>query len=617
MRAQVAALQTQLQTLNGQIASLLARNADLQAQLDALKVGNKIAQPSITDVSAQLPRNPGSLKPRPLDQIKYVVLNHTAVDPSVGVDRLAAAHQKRWGAILYQYFIAADGTILQTNPLDQSVDLTQPWPGQAVNIAIAGDFTAQVPTDAQLAAAAQLSAWLLQELKLPVDAVKGASELIPTQSPGIQWLQGQNWKGLLLARIADVQKAAGPGAPIDSATVQASARSSQPVAAGAQPGAGQHHRLDGRTRSTADTAQPGARRRQLNQQIQDLTKQLQAANADKATLTQQMQALTNDKSALSQQVQSLTAEKTKLTQQIAVLNQTITDLRRQLGGGSSTVPVPTMKDVTDTLPKHATNRYSTRSLDKITHITIHHSAAPANIPVETIAAYHVNNNDWPGIGYHFCIGPDGTIYQVNRLETISYHAGVVNDYTVGICLEGDFRNGLIPTPKQIESAGHLSAWLSQKLNIPVANIMGHKEYPKNATECPGDDWAVGQNWKALLHKRGGSGAGRQSDATGQDHRPLRALLAARRQLGQRRLRSGGQLRRHASGPRTASHPEDASTAEYVTIVGGTAGVSPAIEQMLRDAGCKVERLAGKDFADTKRMLDDLAQRGQRFQTFNM
>ena len=216
LRAQVTALQTQVQTLNGQITSLLARNADLQAQLDALKVGGKIAQPSITDVSAQLPRNPGSLKPRPLDQIKYVVLNHTAVDPSVGVDRLAAAHQKRWGAILYQYFIGADGTILQTNPLDQSVDLTQPWPGQAVNIAIAGDFTAQAPTDAQLAAAAHLSAWLLQELKLPVDAIKGASELIPTQSPGIQWLQGQNWKGLLLTRVADVQKAAGPGAPSDS-----------------------------------------------------------------------------------------------------------------------------------------------------------------------------------------------------------------------------------------------------------------------------------------------------------------------------------------------------------------------------------------------------------------
>ncbi|MCU0503494.1 MAG: N-acetylmuramoyl-L-alanine amidase, partial [Anaerolineae bacterium] len=559
---------------------------------------------------------PGSLKARPLDQIKYVVLNHTAVDPSVGVDRLAAAHQKRWGAILYQYFIAADGTILQTNPLDQSVDLTQPWPGQAANIAIAGDFTAQVPTAAQLAAAGHLSAWLLQELKLPVDAVKGASELIPTQSPGIQWLQGQNWKGLLLARIADAQKAAGPGAPIDSATVQAlRAQVSQLQQALSLAQASiaaltvERDQLRTQLSQAPDVAK-------LNQQIQDLTKQLQAANADKATLAQQIQMLANDKSALSQQVQALTAEKTQLTQQIAVLNQTIADLRRQLSGGSSTVPVPTIKDVTDTLPKHATNRYSTRSLDKITHITIHHSAAPANIPVETIAAYHVNNNDWPGIGYHFCVGPDGTIYQVNRLETISYHAGVVNDYTIGICLEGDFRNGLIPTPKQIESAGHLSAWLSQKLKIPVTNIMGHKEYPKNPTECPGDDWAAGQTWKGLLHTRV------QAVLAGNLTPPAKTI--GHYVLFWQRADSWAKEDYAAAAnyvarfrPTHGFTPEDARNAEYVTIVGGPAGVSPAIEQMLRDAGCKVERLAGKDFADTKRMLDDLAQRGQRFQTFNM
>ena len=529
-----------------------------QGQLAALKFSSKVGQPPITDISAQLPRNPGSLKPRPLDQIKYIVLNHTAVDPSVGVDRLAAAHQKRWGAILYQYFIGVDGTTLQTNTLEQCVDLTPPWPGQAVNIAIAGNFTAQTPTDAQLAAAAHLSAWLLQELKLPIDAVKGASELIPTQSPGVQWLQGQHWKDLLLGRIDDVQHAA------ESGTVQ-----------------------------------------------------LQAASSEKRELVQRAHALTTDNANLVSQVQSLTVEKTGLAQRIALLNQTVSDLHRRLGrGGSNTVPLPTLKDITDALPKHETNRYATRSLDKITHITIHHSAAPANIPVETIAAYHVKTKNWPSIGYHFCIGPDGAIYQVNRLETISYHTGVANDYTVGICVEGDFRNGLIPTPKQIESAGHLAAWLSEKLNVPVANITGHKELPQNPTECPGDDWAIGQNWKGLLHTR------------------VQAVLAGNLTPPAKTIRHYVLFWQHADDwaqkdygaaanyvarfrPTHGFAPEDATTAEYVTIVGGTAGVSPAIEQMLRDAGCKVERLAGTDVADTQRILDDLAQRGRRSQTFNI
>ena len=69
-------------------------------------------------------------------------------------------------------------------------------------------------------------------------------------------------------------------------------------------------------------------------------------------------------------------------------------------------------------------------------------------------------------------------------------------------------------------------------------------------------------------------------------------------------------------PTAGFSPDDAKTAEYVTIVGGVAGVPYETEQMLIAAGCKVERLAGADFADTKRMLDDLAKTGKRFKTFN-
>ena len=69
-------------------------------------------------------------------------------------------------------------------------------------------------------------------------------------------------------------------------------------------------------------------------------------------------------------------------------------------------------------------------------------------------------------------------------------------------------------------------------------------------------------------------------------------------------------------PTAGFSPEDAKIAEYVTIVGGVAGVPYETEQMLSTAGCKVERLAGADFADTERMLDDLAKAGRRFKTFN-
>ncbi len=58
--------------------------------------------------------------------------------------------------------------------------------------------------------------------------------------------------------------------------------------------------------------------------------------------------------------------------------------------------------------------------------------------------------------------------------------------------------GVIPTPKQIETVGHLVAWLTQKLNIPLENAKGHKEFPENATACPGDDWLAGKRWKDMV-----------------------------------------------------------------------------------------------------------------------
>jgi hypothetical protein len=61
--------------------------------------------------------------------------------------------------------------------------------------------------------------------------------------------------------------------------------------------------------------------------------------------------------------------------------------------------------------------------------------------------------------------------------------------------------------------------------------------------------------------------------------------------------------------------DDAMQAEYVTIVGGPLGVSPEAEALLRVAGCKVERLAGDSFEETKALLDQMAEQGRRFLTF--
>ena len=60
---------------------------------------------------------------------------------------------------------------------------------------------------------------------------------------------------------------------------------------------------------------------------------------------------------------------------------------------------------------------------------------------------------------------------------------------------------------------------------------------------------------------------------------------------------------------------DAAQAEYVTIVGGPLGVPKSAEEWLREQGCKVDRIAGKDEVETRKILDDLADQGKRFQSF--
>jgi N-acetylmuramoyl-L-alanine amidase len=76
-----------------------------------------------------------------------------------------------------------------------------------------------------------------------------------------------------------------------------------------------------------------------------------------------------------------------------------------------------IKNIIDTLAKHKAKTYKTRSTDKIKYIIVHHSATVQG-SAESFANYHVKNNGWPGIGYHFVITKKGEIYQTNHIKTI-------------------------------------------------------------------------------------------------------------------------------------------------------------------------------------------------------
>ncbi len=61
--------------------------------------------------------------------------------------------------------------------------------------------------------------------------------------------------------------------------------------------------------------------------------------------------------------------------------------------------------------------------------------------------------------------------------------------------------------------------------------------------------------------------------------------------------------------------DDAKVSRFVTLVGDTSGVDQTAEQILLDAGCRVERIAGRNPAESAQVLTEMAHRGQRFQSF--
>ena len=114
------------------------------------------------------------------------------------------------------------------------------------------------------------------------------------------------------------------------------------------------------------------------------------------------------------------------------------------------------------------------------YIVIHHTASTAKETVEQIHNFHINNNGWAGIGYHFYIRKDGTIYRGRDEKYAGAHCENYNSVSLGICLEGNFEIEQ-PTDSQLKSLSELLQHLKQKYGN--VQIVGHRDL--NATACPG------------------------------------------------------------------------------------------------------------------------------------
>lgn len=118
-------------------------------------------------------------------------------------------------------------------------------------------------------------------------------------------------------------------------------------------------------------------------------------------------------------------------------------------------------------------RKSTKQI--IVHCTA--SKEGQNLTVEAVHNSHLRNG-WSGIGYHYLIGLDGTIYAGREDDTIGAHAAPQNSDSIGIVYVGGLDANKKPkdtrTEAQKESLIELIKFLLERYPT-ISEIKGHRD----------------------------------------------------------------------------------------------------------------------------------------------
>ena len=144
-----------------------------------------------------------------------------------------------------------------------------------------------------------------------------------------------------------------------------------------------------------------------------------------------------------------------------------------------------MKVIEANLPRKG--NFTRRS--KTDEVILHHAEA-SSATVWDINQWHLDNG-WVGIGYHYYIRKDGSIYRGRPEWAVGAHATGHNDRSIGICCEGAYMTETMPAAQLASLKALLRDIMGRYGTMPLRR---HRDV--NATSCPGDNfpWAEAQNY---------------------------------------------------------------------------------------------------------------------------
>lgn len=118
------------------------------------------------------------------------------------------------------------------------------------------------------------------------------------------------------------------------------------------------------------------------------------------------------------------------------------------------------------------------------YIALHHAAA-ITCSAQDIDNWH-KNNGWSGIGYHYFVRKDGSIYRGRPERALGAHVSGMNNCSLGICAEGNYDT---EKTMPIAQKGAILTLVKDVLSrYPKAKVVGHRDI--GSSDCPGKHYPL-------------------------------------------------------------------------------------------------------------------------------
>ena len=122
-------------------------------------------------------------------------------------------------------------------------------------------------------------------------------------------------------------------------------------------------------------------------------------------------------------------------------------------------------------------------------IVVHCAATPEgrDVKASDVRRWHVEDNGWSDIGYHWFIEIDGTLKKGRPENRSGAHAKGFNSASIGVCYAGGVDSSGKPKDTRTDDQKITMGCLMQDLRVryPKAKIVGHRDI--SSKDCPSFD----------------------------------------------------------------------------------------------------------------------------------